>query len=161
MLTSAALLPLRVAERVLFGRRVVRTRVHPSPVYVHGFARTGTTHLHNLLAHDPGLGFPTTLQASTAPVSFSVRGWLEPLIASRLPTTRRMDDVAVSLSLPQEEELALACMSHLSPVHGVTFPNRMAEITDRFGSMRLTDARTGTGSTGASFASSTGNGDSP
>lgn len=143
MLTSAALSPLRIAERVLFGRRVARTHVHPSPVYVHGFARTGTTHLHNLLAHDPGLGFPTTLQASTAPISLSVRGWLEPLIARRLPTTRPMDDVAVSLSLPQEEELALACMSHLSAVHGVTFPNRMAEITDRFGSMRLTDAELG------------------
>jgi len=28
-------------------------------------------------------------------------------------------------------------MSHLSPVHGVSFPNRMREITERFGSMRL------------------------
>ena len=138
MLTSAALSPLRLAERVLFGRRVARTEVHPSPIFVHGFARTGTTHVHNLLAHDPGLGFPTTLQASTAPMFLSVRDWLEPLIAKRLPTTRPMDSVAVSPSLPQEEEVALACMTHLSPVHGVSFPNRMREITDRFGSMRLT-----------------------
>lgn len=137
MLTSAALSPLRVAERVRFGRRVARTHLHPSPVYIHGFARTGTTHLHNLLAHDPGLGFLTTLQASAAPMFLSARGWLEPLIAKRLPATRPMDNVAVSLSLPQEEEVALACMSHLSPVHGVSFPNRMREITERFGSMRL------------------------
>ena len=137
MLTSAALSPLRLAERVRFGRRVARTHLHPSPVYIHGFARTGTTHLHNLLAHDPGLGFLTTLQASAAPMFLSARGWLEPLIAKRLPATRPMDNVAVSLSLPQEEEVALACMSHLSPVHGVSFPNRMREITERFGSMRL------------------------
>jgi len=78
MLTSAALSPLRVTERVRFGRRVARTHLHPSPVYVHGFARTGTTHLHNLLAHDPGLGFLTTLQASAAPMFLSARGWLEP-----------------------------------------------------------------------------------
>lgn len=138
MLTSATLSPLRVAERVLFSRRVARTEVHPSPIYVHGFARTGTTHLHNLLAHDPDLGFPTTLQASTAPMFLCVRGWLEPLIAKRLPPTRPMDNVSVSLSLPQEEEVALACLSHLSPVHGVSFPNRMREITGRFGSMHLT-----------------------
>ena len=138
ILTSAALSPLRVAERVLFGRRVARTQVHPSPIFVHGFARTGTTHLHNLLAHDPDLGFPTTLQATTAPMFLSVRHWLEPLIAERLPATRPMDDVAVSPSLPQEEEVALACMTHLSPVHGVLFPNRMREVTDRFGLMRLT-----------------------
>ncbi|MCY3811053.1 MAG: sulfotransferase [Gammaproteobacteria bacterium] len=140
MLTSAALSPLRAAERVRFGRRVARTEVHPSPVYVHGFARTGTTHLHNLLAHDPGLGFVTTLQANTAPMFLFARGWLDPFIAKRLPSTRPMDDVAVSLALPQEEEAALACTSHLSPVHGVSFPNRMREITDRFGSMRLTAA---------------------
>lgn len=138
MLTSAALSPLRVVERVLFGRSIARTELHPSPVYVHGFARTGTTHLHNLLAHDPGLGFPTTLQASTAPMFLSVRHWLEPLVAKRLPTTRPMDRVAVSTSLPQEEEVALACMTHLSPVHALSFPNRMREATDRFGLMRLT-----------------------
>ena len=137
LLTSTALSPLRLAERVWFERRVSRTEPHPSPVYVHGFARTGTTHLHNLLAHDPGLGFLTTLQASASPMFLTTRGWLEPLIARRLPATRPMDNVAVSLSLPQEEELALACISHLSPVHAVSFPNRMREITDRFGSMAL------------------------
>ena len=42
------------------------------------------------------------------------------------------------MSLPQEEELALACISHLSPVHQVSFPNRMKEFAERFGSMRLT-----------------------
>ena len=140
LLTSAALSPLRAAERMRFDRQVSRTTVHPSPVYVHGFARSGTTHVHNLFAHDPGLGFVTTLQASTMPMFLGTRGWLGPLIAKGLPATRPMDNVAVSLSLPQEEEVALACMSHLSPVHAVTFPNRMQEITDRFGPMRLSAA---------------------
>lgn len=137
LLTSATLAPLRLVERTWFDRRVARTAIHPSPVYVHGFARTGTTHLHNLFAQDPGFGFPTTFQAFASPMFLTTRGWLEPLIAKRLPSTRPMDNVAVSLSLPQEEEVALACISHLSPVHAVSFPNRIQEITDKFGSMRL------------------------
>ncbi|MYH49942.1 MAG: sulfotransferase [Gammaproteobacteria bacterium] len=138
LMTSVALSPLRTFERLWFDRRVSRTKLHPSPVYVHGFARTGTTHLHNLLAHDPRLGFPTTLQAFASPMFLTTRGWLERLIARKLPRTRPMDNVAVSMSLPQEEELALACTSHLSPVHQVSFPNRMKEFAERFGSMRLT-----------------------
>ena len=137
LLTSAALAPLRLVERTWFDRRVASTAVHPSPVYVHGFARTGTTHLHNLLARDPDFGFPTTLQAFASPMFLTTRGWLEPVIAKRLPSTRPMDNVAVSLSQPQEEEVALACISHLSPVHAVSFPNRMLQITDKFGTMRL------------------------
>ena len=137
LLTSAALAPLRLVERIAFDRRVAGTAIHPSPVYVHGFARSGTTHLHNLLAQDPGFGFPTTLQAFASPMFLTTRGWLAPLIAKRLPEKRPMDNVAVSLSLPQEEEVALACQSHLSPVHAVSFPNRMREITNRFGAMRL------------------------
>ncbi len=138
LMTSAALSPLRAFERLCFNRRVSRTKIHPSPVYVHGFARTGTTHLHNLLAHDPGFGFVTTFQAFASPMFLTTRGWLEALIAKTLPKTRPMDNVAVSISLPQEEEIALACLSHLSPVHQVSFPNRMEEFADRFGSMRLT-----------------------
>ena len=137
--TSGALAPLRIAERMRFGRRVARTVVHPSPVFVHGFARAGTTHLHNLLAHDPNFGFVTTFQAVAQPFCLTARGWLERLVAGSLPETRPMDNMAVSLALPQEEEVALACTSQLSPIHQTSFPNRMLEFAAKFGSMDLTE----------------------
>lgn len=137
--TSSVLLPLRIVERACFTARASRTAIHPSPVYVQGFARAGTTHLHNLLAQDPNFGFVTTFQAFAAPMFLTTRGWLAPAIADRLPRTRPMDNMAVSLTLPQEEEVALACTSHLSPVHQVSFPSRMQAFANKFGSMRLTE----------------------
>ena len=136
--TSTALAPLRAIERMRFGHRVARTEVDPAPVFVHGFARSGTTHLHNLLAQDPNFGFVTTFQAVSSPIFLTARGWLERLVAGALPKTRPMDNMAVSLALPQEEEVALACTSHLSPVHQVSFPNRIRQFADKFGAMRLT-----------------------
>ena len=137
--TSSLLVPFRVAERICFGPRVSHIDIHPSPVYIHGFSRSGTTHLHNLLAHDPNFGFVTTFQAFASPMFLTTRGWLERLIVNSLPKTRPMDNMAVSLALPQEEEVALACISHLSAIHQDSFPNRMQAIVDKFGPMRLSD----------------------
>ena len=138
--TSSLTAPLRLAERLRYGRRVARTEIRRPPVFIQGFARSGTTHLHNLMAHDPGLGYVSTLQAFAAPFFLISRGWLDRLIAGRLPSKRPMDNVAVSLDLPQEEELALAAASRLSSVHHLSFPGRASEIVAKMGAMRLTEA---------------------
>lgn len=137
--TSSMLLPLRIVEKVFFRARVSRTAIHQSPVFIQGFARAGTTHLHNLLAQDPNFGFVTTFQAVAAPMFLATRGWLARAVAGKLPRTRPMDNMAVSFELPQEEEVALACISDLSPIHQNTFPDRMQAYVDKFSSMNLTD----------------------
>lgn len=136
--TSCAVAPLRVAERLRYGAAVKRAEIQP-PVFIQGSARSGTTHLHNLMAQDPQLGYVSTLQAFASPFSLVSRGRLQRLIAERLPSTRPMDNMAVSLDLPQEEELALAAVSHLSPVHLLSFPGRAREIVAKMGCMRLTE----------------------
>ena len=138
--TSAVTAPLRLAERLRFGRQVARTEIRQPPIFIQGFARSGTTHLHNLMAHDPGLGYVSTFHAAAAPFFLVSRGWLDRLIAGRLPSKRPMDDVTVSLDLPQEEELALAAASRLSSVHQLSFPGRAREIVAKMGAMRLTEA---------------------
>ncbi|MCY3738582.1 MAG: sulfotransferase [Gemmatimonadaceae bacterium] len=138
--TSAVTAPLRLAERLRFGRQVARTEISQPPIFIQGFARSGTTHLHNLMAHDPGLGYVSTFQAAAAPCFLISRGWLDRLIAGRLPSKRPMDNVAVSLDLPQEEELALAAASRLSSVHQLSFPGRAREIVAKMGAMHLTEA---------------------
>lgn len=137
---SSLTLPLRLGEKLLFDRQIARTKVHEQPIFIQGFARSGTTHLHNLMAQDPGLGFVTTYQAVAAPFFLITRGWLDRLIARRLPTTRPMDNVAVSLDFPQEEELALAAKCCLSSVHHLSFPERAREIMTKMGRMELNEA---------------------
>lgn len=138
--TSCATAPLRIAERLRYGRRVARTSIDRPPVFILGFARSGTTHVHNLMGHDPDLGYVSTFQALAAPFFLISRGWFERIVARRLPAKRPMDNVRVDLDLPQEEELALAALSPLSPVHLLSFPGRVMEIVERMGGMRLSEA---------------------
>ena len=138
--TSALTTPLRLVERMRYGRQVSSTEIRRPPIFILGFARTGTTHLHNLMAHDPNLGYVSTLHAMSAPFFLISRGWLESLIAGRIPSKRPMDNVAVSLSFPQEEELAVAAMSKYSSVHQLSFPGQAREIVAKMGNMRLSES---------------------
>ena len=136
---SALTAPLRMAERLFYGpSRMARVKIDPAPLYIQGFARSGTTHLLNLLAQDPNFGVVSTFQAIAAPMFLVGRGRLERLIARGVPLTRPMDNMAVSLDLPQEEEVALANTSHLSSVHHLSFPRRTRYYLDKFSTLRLT-----------------------
>ena len=133
LFASAATLPFRIAEKVLYSRKVADTEVSRPPLFILGYARSGTTHLHNLLAHDPNLGYLTTFQA-IAPKWFLVgRGKIKRLMQEGMQeTTRPMDNVAVSLDMPQEEEVALANSTHLSIIHTFSFPSRAMEYFKRY-----------------------------
>ena len=136
---SAATAPLRVAERLRYSpARLARVEMHKAPVYVQGFGRSGTTHLHNLLAQDPELGFVSTLQALAAPMFLVVRGRLKRLVSIGMPATRPMDNMPLSLDLPQEDDLALANTSLQSFMHHILFPRRTRWYLEKYVAMRLT-----------------------
>ena len=136
---SALTAPLRIAERFCYGpSRMTQVAIDEAPLYIQGFGRSGTTHLLNLFAQDPGFGVVTTFQAIAAPMFLIGRGRLERLLAGAVPATRPMDDMAVSLDLPQEEEVALANTTHLSWVHHLSFPNRARVYLEKYATMRLT-----------------------
>ncbi len=138
---SALTAPLRVAERLGYGpARMARVSIDHPPLYIHGFGRSGTTHLHNLLAQDPAFGFVSTFQAVAASLFLIGRGRLERLIERAMPATRPMDNMAVSMDLPQEEEVALANTSHLSWMHHLSFPHRAREYIGKYAAMQLSDA---------------------
>ena len=46
--------------------------------------------------------------------------------------TRPMDGVKISMSVPQEEEVALANSTHLSFIHNFTFPGSSRRYFDRY-----------------------------
>ncbi len=124
--------PLRLAERLRYGRLVRGTRIHPSPVFILGHWRTGTTLLHYLMNHDPNFGSVSLFQ-TLLPASFlSARSLLGPVMRRLVPGKRPMDNMELALDLPQEEEYATCNLGECSLYVGWYFPRRMRELFHRF-----------------------------
>ena len=119
---SSTTLPCRVYEQLRHGARVREAALHPEPLFVLGCARSGTTHLHNLLSMDPQFGYVTNFQALVQSFALSGSRWLLPLLAKLGPIARPMDNMTLALDGPQEEELALSSCSRHSPMHCLVFP---------------------------------------
>ncbi len=136
---SAATAPLRLAERLRYGRRIAHTEIRQPPIFIQGFARSGTTHLHNLMAQDPELGYVSTMHAFASTFFLISRGWMDQFIVRQLPSKRPMDNMAVSLDLPQEEEVPLAAITRLSGAHQLSFPGRAQKLIEKMGTMQLTE----------------------
>lgn len=133
---SAAVSPLRVAEKALYSRVVARTPAPENPIFVCGFARSGTTHLHNLLSEDPNHGAISTLQAMVPTFFLLSSGRLRKLIQGRLTEDKRpVDNVKVSLDMPQECELAIANSTHMSLLYELSFNGMSRPLLRRYGLM--------------------------
>ncbi|WP_425395843.1 sulfotransferase [Aeoliella sp.] len=134
-LTTLVTLP----ERVL-APRLLKHDV-PPPVFIVGMHRSGTTHLHNLMALDPQFRSPRNFEVLN-PHGF-LTGWLTTAAMAPLLMWRRpMDSVQMTVLSTQEEEFALAAMGGESPYWMFCFPRRTGELerywwTDRFESREL------------------------
>lgn len=136
LLVSSLAAPLRLAERLRFGRAVDRTPIETAPLFVLGAPRSGTTHLHNLLSRDPRFAVVTTFQAVVPTFCLAGGDRLKALMAERLPPRRPMDAMEVSLDLPQEEDLAVANSCSLSLNWALSFPRRARSTFERYSLMR-------------------------
>jgi hypothetical protein len=113
-------------ERMRFGRRAEAVRVQP-PLFILGHYRSGTTHLHNLLALDPQFAAPTFFQVLNPHTFLSTERWAAP-VADRMVVRRRFqDEVALGVGVPSEDEVALGTMTGLSPYMGWYFPRDRAD----------------------------------
>lgn len=127
--------PLRFCERICYGRAVRAATIHPSPIFILGHWRTGTTHLHNLICQDKNFGYLSTFQAF-AP-GFSLMGEKtikQPLarIARRRHPTREIDNIPLSFDAPEEEDLAVANLSPYSFLHLYSFPKQAPYFFQRY-----------------------------
>jgi hypothetical protein len=114
-------------EAARYGRRV-REEPFLAPVFILGHWRSGTTHLHNLMAQDPQFGRVTLLQAGMPNDFLTLSGFALKRIARQLPDKRLMDNVPVSATAPWEEEMALTSTGRMSFYHVSFFPRRMERI---------------------------------
>jgi hypothetical protein len=113
----------RCVEDGLYRDRVRSVRV-PPPLFILGHWRTGTTHLHNLLAVDRRFAFPNNYQVMY-PHTFLCLERLEAQAFDHLiPEHRPQDNVALGAALPQEDEFALTVLSQCSSHLGWVFPRR-------------------------------------
>jgi omega-hydroxy-beta-dihydromenaquinone-9 sulfotransferase len=104
---------------------------HQPPLFVLGIWRSGTTHLHNLLARDARLAYPNFFEVFY-PYTFLTTAWFNrALLAYFMPQKRPQDNVRMGIDEPQEDEFALNCLTQLSWVLVWTLPRRAAHY-ERF-----------------------------
>ena len=126
-LVSLLTSPLRIYESLRFGRTVKKTVVHPSPIFIIGHWRSGTTHLHNILVRDKNLGCVSMWQAFAPGLCLIDERLLKnPFnkIAKKMHPTREIDNIPLSMDNPEEEDLAIANMSPYSYLHMYSYPRR-------------------------------------
>ena len=119
---SLARWPFSSAEQVWFERSRHQTDTLPAPIFIVGYWRSGTTHLHNLMAQCPGFGYITPLATGLPWDILGLVRVLEPLLEKALPQDRYVDNVAVTPTSPQEDSIPLATMGAASYYHGLYFP---------------------------------------
>lgn len=133
-LTTLLISPLRLGEWARYGRRIRRTAIHPSPIFIIGHWRSGTTHLHNLLCQDGNHGYLSTFQAMAPGFCLVGDGAIKRFLAkkarSRYPT-RLIDNIPLAFDAPQEDEFAMASLSPHSFVHTFSFPRQAEELFER------------------------------
>ncbi len=124
-----------LAEQWRFGRAIDRTKIEP-PLFILGTWRSGTTHLHNLLAVDRRFAYPNLYQVtypSTLLLTERGTAWLIDLCA---PKRRPQDAVKIGANEPLEEDFAMVALSGQANLLAWAFP-RNAPFYDRF--MTMTD----------------------
>jgi hypothetical protein len=124
-----------LAEQGIYGREIANTIV-PPPLFVLGHWRSGTTHLHNLLALDDRFGSPKFSEVTIPSTFLTGEKVLTTAAKYLLPKTRfAIDNVPLSTEAPSEEEFALAQMTFHSPYMGWAFPEH-ADYYSRYVNFR-------------------------
>ena len=123
--------PFNLFEVIKYGKRIRETQLNGDPVFIVGHWRSGTTHLHNLLVQDPKLGFTTQMQC-LFPNSFLTNPLVKFFIKNFQPSTRPMDNMAIDLETPQEEEIATANTMLYSFYNAWAYPKSLMRDYKRY-----------------------------
>ena len=121
--------PFSFAEQLLAGNTADPDM--PPPVFIVGYWRSGTTHLHNVLSKADTFGYITPLATGLPQDILGIVRTLEPLLEKALPHDRYVDNVAVTPDSPQEDAIPLASMGAASYYHGMYFPKHFRHHFNR------------------------------
>ena len=120
----------RRKEENEFNERIAATPIQKAPLFIIGHWRSGTTHLHNLLAQDDAsFAYANTYQVVNPHTFLRTEEVNTRRFAWMIPKTRPMDNMALSFDSPQEDEFAPLLVTLLSSYLGVSFPRREDHYT--------------------------------
>ncbi len=132
LLSSFSTIPFRLYEKVKYCSVLNTSPIQQPPIFIVGHWRSGTTYLHNLMAQDKNSGYISTFQA-IAPELFLVGDrTIKSVLIRAISSKRVMDNVALSLDGPQEEEFAIANLSPYSFYHHWSFPRKARCYFERY-----------------------------
>ena len=117
-------------EEWRYGRKVRAATVHP-PLFILGIWRSGTTHLHNLLARDARFACPNTYQVFFPRTFLSTERTTARVMGFFMARKRPQDDVVMRIDEPQEDEFALCSLTGHSVMLGWAFP-QSRDFYDRY-----------------------------
>jgi hypothetical protein len=117
-------------DHLIYGNQIETAEIHPSPVFILGHPRTGTTLVHSLLALDSEQFSYCSTFCAGFPSCFL---WFESigkiLFSGVIDDTRPMDNVKLDFDLPQEDELATNVLSAgVSPYMPLFFMQQESEF---------------------------------
>lgn len=113
---------LACLEHAVDGEDIAAAELREPPLFILGYWRSGTTHLHNLLSCDPGFASPTAYQTMFPHHFVYSQPWGSEIFNWFTPGKRPMDNVAINGGTPHEEEMALAGLCGISPYLRALFP---------------------------------------
>ena len=96
------------------------------PVFIIGHWRSGTTHLHYLLAQDKQFSYLEAFHAFLFRVAFVSKGIMKPIMAAVMPSTRPQDNMKLDENSPQEEDHPLTNLTEKSGMQTFYFPNNVS-----------------------------------
>ncbi len=111
-------------QRLIYQKKITDTQIEHPPIFVIGHWRSGTTLMHELLALDKRLAFPSTTDTFTPNHFLLTWRIFGPMLWLLLPSKRPMDDMAIRFNSPQEDDFALCAYGAPTPYRRVAFPNR-------------------------------------
>ncbi|WP_448582969.1 sulfotransferase family protein [Thermaurantiacus sp.] len=123
-------LPFTLLEKVLTATRVPPLAALPPPLVILGHWRSGTTHLVNMLGQGD-FAYAPPVSVGMPFEMLTLGRLLKPMLERALPEGRFIDQVAVTPTSPQEDEIAIANMSAISFYHGIYFPAACDKFVNR------------------------------
>ena len=124
-LSALANTPVAYIEHWKYGQAIDRTQVEP-PLFVLGAWRSGTTHLHNLLAVDDRFGYPNLCHVMWPRTFLLSERPLTGMINRLVPNQRPQDAVKFGANEPQEEEFAMCALTGQASMICMGFPRNVA-----------------------------------
>ncbi len=107
---------------------IENTKITEPPIFILGHWRSGTTHLHNLIAQDATqFAYANTYQVISPHTFLTTEKFNSRWFAGLIPEKRPMDNMKMGFETPQEDEFGPALITGKSLYFGMSFPRRMQD----------------------------------